>query len=454
MSRTDTARHVQTAPLSGHTYRVTNIILPGIEQLKDITLVDGIVTSIDPSGTGDSTANAETIDAQGCNAYPGMIDLYSRCREPGLTRKGNIASESVAALSAGFTQVLCSPDTLPAVDSVATVELINHRSMSVKGGARIIPMAALTLGLHGEQLSELATLQAAGCPVASQADIPIDNTMVLYSAMEYASSFDMPLLLCARDAQLGVDGCAHTGAVATQLGLPTIPVTAETVALTRLVELCRETHCRLHISRVSSARAVRIIEDAKAAGLPISCDVGLHHLFFIDEYLAGYDASFHSAVPFRSAQDRQALRDGLSSGVIDAICSDHAPHDIDAGLAPFPVTEPGLSAYDWFIPLLLQVPEVTALDFDTVMKKLHDAPSLILGETQHSSIDVGSSAEFFVLDRNAKIAAKSANNLSAGANNPLALHEASTLGLSELKGTVTAGFCHKWATRFNVDSSV
>ncbi len=451
MSSTDSNNRLHTTALSGQTLCVTGVLLPGNEQPQDITIVDGAISSIDASGTR-TADNIETIDAHGCHAYPGLIDLYSRCREPGLTRKGNIATESIAALSAGFTTVLCSPDTLPAVDSVATVELINHRSMNVRGGARIIPMAALTIGLDGEQLSELATLKAAGCPVASQADRPIENTTVLYSAMEYASSFDMPLLLCARDAQLGVDGCAHTGAVATQLGLPTIPVAAETVALTRLVELCSETQVRLHISRVSSARALRIIKDAKAAGLPITCDVGIHHLFFIDEYLAGYDASFHSAVPFRSADDRQALRDGLSSGVIDAVCSDHAPHDVDAGLAPFPVTEPGLAAYDWFMPLLLQLPQITGLDLDALMKKLHDVPADILGQQSGSGISVGGAANFFVLDKHVTCNVQPSITLSAGSNNPLALHDAKALSLSPLKGAVTLSFCDGWATRFNVNS--
>ncbi len=449
MNNTDNIkRRTLTTPLSGRTYIIKGVFLPGSTQPQNITLTDGNITRIDSGEALAVADNIEIIDAKGCHAYPGMIDLYSRCREPGLTRKGNIASESIAALSAGFTKVLCSPDTLPAVDSVATVELINHRSESVQGGANIVPMAALTIGLDGEQLSELATLHAAGCPVASQADRPIENTTVLYSAMEYASSFDLPLLLCARDAQLGIDGCAHTGAVATQLGLPTIPVAAETVALSRLVELCGETRCRLHISRVSSARAVHIIRDAKLAGLPISCDVGLHHLFFTDEFLVGYDASFHSAVPFRSAQDRQELRDALSSGVIDAICSDHAPHDIDAGLAPFPVTEPGLSAYDWFIPLLLQVPQVTGLDLDTVMDRLHKAPARILGKELSSSIQVGTSADFFLLDKNATVETPLTNTFSAGINNPLALHNASDLGLTELTGAVKAGFTNGWATQF------
>ena len=439
-----------TAWQEGHGYCVKSIKLPGLPLEQDIYIENGTITRIvncGESASRDHSAaeNQIEIHAKGCMALPGLVDLYSRCREPGLTRKGNIESESQAALAAGFTQVLCTPDTNPTVDNVATVELISHRSSATVGGASIIPMAALTLGLKGEQLSELATLKAAGCPVASQADQPLSSTTVLYSAMQYASSFDMPLLMNARDSQLGVDGCAHTGAIATSLGLPTVPVAAETVALLRLIELCRETGCALHISRVSSARAVQYIADAKQSGLPITCDVGLHHLFYIDEMLAGYDASFHSAVPFRSRDDRDALREGLANGIIDAICSDHAPHDVDAGLAPFPATEPGLSAYDWFIPLLLQVPSATGMTFDEVIATVHDAPLRILGKTPEQTFREGNRADFIVLDTQATIDQDKHALRSAGTNNPLSRHTAQELELGALRGKVQAVF-HNGAT--------
>lgn len=431
---------------------IKNGRLPGTSQPQDITIVGDTITDIRPGNANSADENDVVIDASECLVFPGLVDLYSRCREPGLTRKGNIASESIAALSAGFTQVLCSPDTVPAVDNVATVELIMHRSDQViageTAGATVTPMAALTVGLRGEQLSELATLQAAGCLVASQADQPIDSTTVLYSAMEYASSFDMTLLMNARDAQLGIHGCAHNGAIATQLGLPVIPVAAETVALARMIELCRETGCRLHISRISSARAIEHINDAKQEGLPISCDVGIHHLFYIDEFLAGYDASFHSAVPFRGRKDRQALRDGLQSGVIDAICTDHAPHDVDAGLAPFPVTEPGLSAYDWFIPLMLQIPEATGLSLEQVICKLHDEPLKILGNKTVAPLQTGSPANFFILKEDTPFIKNSANTFSTGINNPLAIHDAKALGLSPLSGSVEAVFHQGTTTQY------
>ena len=206
---------------------IRNVQLPGDKTPHVIIIRDGVVESISESANGQPASSAESIEinAAGLTALPGMTDLYTRLREPGLTRKGSIAKETQAALAAGFTCVLCAPDTQPAIDSVATVELVLHRA-EVANGARVIPMAALTAGLQGEQLSELATLQAAGCPVAGQADHLLESTTVLYSAMEYAASFNMPLFMTARDAQLGAGGCAHAGAMATRLGLPGIPVAA------------------------------------------------------------------------------------------------------------------------------------------------------------------------------------------------------------------------------------
>jgi len=436
MNRVEISTHDNTS------YRITGAKILNRHDAQTLTVHNGRIESIGDSNSPgeDNNRSYIEIDATGSLLIPGFLDLYSRCREPGLTRKGTIASESAAALAAGFTHVLCTPDTTPVVDNVATVELITHRSQQVHTGATVLPMAALTTGLEGKQLSELRTLQSAGCPVATNADYPIESTNVLYSAMQYASSFEMPVLLTARDAQLGIDGCAHSGATATQLGLPTIPVASETVALSRLIELCRDTQCQLHVSRISSARAVQYVERAKQAGLPVTCDVGIHHLFFTDELLAGYDSGFHSAVPFRSKEDRKALRNGLKNGVIDAICTDHAPHDVDAGLAPFPETEPGLSAYDWFIPLLLQVPGVADMSLEQVLSKVHDAPYDILNMKRICNFEVNDLASFFILDTQASIQPHDRALLSAGHNHPLTTHDATQIGLLPLHGKVKAAF--------------
>lgn len=318
------------------------------------------------------------IDGDGLLALPGFTDLYGRLREPGPSRRGSLRSECTAALHAGFTRVCASPDTEPAIDATATVELVLHRAASA-GAARVLPLAALTVGLDGTRLAELGTLAAAGCVAASHADAALDDTRLLHDAMAYAASVGMPLMLRARDARLGIRGCAHDGATATRLGLRGVPVAAETIALARYIELMHETGAALHVSRLSSARGVELVMRARDAGLPISADVGLAHLHCCDEDLDGFDARYASSVPFRSRADRQALRDAVRDGTIAAICSDHAPLDADASLAPFPQVEPGLSTYDRFLPMLLSLQRDADIPLERLIDAVAHAPLRCLG---------------------------------------------------------------------------
>lgn len=344
-------------PLDGVSVREDLDALPRVDLAFDPADGAGAGPRVLDAGTAAAPDRAEVVDGRGLVALPGFTDLYGRLREPGPSRRGTLASECRAALGAGFTTVVCAPDTEPAIDSTATVELV-LRHAAAAGAARVLPIAALTVGLEGVRMSELATLQEAGCVAAGQADRPLADTRLLSDAMKYAASFDLPLIMTARDARLGIGGCAHAGATALRLGLTGIPVAAETIALATLLELARDSGARLHVSRISSARGLHLIELAKAEGLPITCDVGIHHLYFTDEDIDGFDVRYRSAVPFRSVEDRTALREGVASGLIDAICSDHAPLDTDASLAPFPQAEAGLSAYDRFLPLLLGLGEV------------------------------------------------------------------------------------------------
>jgi len=253
-------------------------------------------------------------------------------------------------------------------------------------------MGALTIGLEGSKLTELVTLQKAGCLIFGQADQPISDSSVLLRAMEYAATFDIPVSLKPIDAALGRAGCVHDGPVASRHGLPGIPALAETAGLARLLELANASGCRLHISRISCARSVKLIKDAKASGMNITADVGIHHLFFTDEQINGYDSRFHSSVPFRSIEDRDALRQGISDGVIDAICSDHAPLDSDARLAPLPATVPGLSCYPQFLPLWLALPKLLGISTADLLHTVTSSPAKLLGLT----IDANSPAQFVI----------------------------------------------------------
>lgn len=327
----------------------------------------------------------------------GFVDLYARLCEPGLKRRGNIERETALAKQAGFAHIVCSPDTQPSIDSTATVQQILSTA-TAKAAVNVHPMGALTIGLEGTKLTELVTLQAAGCLIFGQADQPITDSSVLLRAMEYAATFDIPISLQPLDAALGSAGCVHDGPVASRHGLPGIPSLAETAGLARLLELANASGCRLHLSRISCARSVKLIEAAKASGLNVTADVGIHHLFFTSEQINGYDSRFHSAVPFRSEHDRDALRQGVSDGVIDAICSDHAPLDSDARLAPLPATVPGLSCYPQFLPLWLALPKLLGVTTSDLLHTITTSPAKILGLT----LDPESSA-LFVIDPDANI---------------------------------------------------
>ncbi|HBR96490.1 MAG TPA: dihydroorotase [Gammaproteobacteria bacterium] len=337
-----------------------------------------------------------TLDATGLVAIPGLIDLYARLREPGQEKKATIASETLAALHGGITTLICSPDTDPVIDETATVELI-HRRNDDAGFARVVPLAAMTQHLDGQQISELATLRDAGCVAASQADCALASVSTLRSIMEYAATFDIKLSMLAQDASLAGNGVMHEGLTSTRMGLVGVPVVAETVALSMILELAWQTGAAIHFSRITSARGLALIRDAKAQGLNITADTSINHLFLTDKNVTGFNSLCHTQPPLRSAEDRQALRDALSDGTLDAICTDHAPHDPDAKLAPFPASEPGISGLDTFLPLLLRLVDETPLSVSDVIRLASAGPAQLMG-LDGGTLTPGAVADVVLLD--------------------------------------------------------
>jgi dihydroorotase len=320
------------------------------------------------------------VTEAGACLLPGAIDLYARLREPGAAHKASIASELQCAARNGVTSVLCAPDTAPMIDSTAVVELVRDRARAAalqQSAARVFPLGALTKNLSEENLSELATLKRAGCVAMSNADSAIVNSALVKRALQYAASVDVAVHLHPIDRFLSDEGCAHDGRVAARLGLSGIPEHAETLALARDLMLIAATGVRAHISRISTARSVAMIAEAKQRGLQITCDVAIANLFLCENDLLGYRANAHVQPPLRTAEDRDALRAGVANGVIDAICSNHAPHDRDAKLAPFPMTEPGASTLDALLPLSLQLVDEGVLSWRRMLQALVYAPAEI-----------------------------------------------------------------------------
>jgi dihydroorotase len=407
--------------LNGHLIDPAN----GIDTQMDLHIADGQVCAL---GDTPPDFKAETtIDAKGRIVCPGLIDLSARMREPGQEHKATIASESLAAASGGITTLCCPPDTDPVIDTPAVVELIRRRSES-SGHARILPIGGLTKDLNGEALSEMAALQKAGCVSLSNGQTPFGNTLIQRRAMEYAATFGITVFLHPEDIYLKDQGCAHEGAIAARLGLPGIPLAAETVAVARDLALAEQTGCKIHFRGLSSGTAARMIRRARYDKLAVSADVAAHQLHLTEEDIDGFDSNCHVSPPLRTQADRETLRSAIADGTIGAICSDHQPHEADAKEAPFPSTAPGISALETLLPLTLKLVEENVLSLSDAIARLTWGPAKILG-LPLGQLAVGASADICIFDPKQSWHLEADKMLSLGHNTPF-------LG-QELSGRVT-----------------
>ncbi|MCF7970070.1 MAG: dihydroorotase [Methylococcaceae bacterium] len=356
-----------------------------LDQQGSLYIADGKIVGIMQAPDGFSADTS--LNAQGHIVCPGFVDLSARLREPGQSHKATMKSETKAAASAGFTSLCIPPDTNPAMDSPAIVELIEDKAEKC-GYPHIYPIAALTQKLAGTELSAMHALKKAGCIAVSNVHHALQNLLVLRRAMEYAATYDLLLIYCPQEASLSNNGCAHEGAMASRYGLPGIPVAAETIALMQCIELIEQTGCRVHFRGLSCARSVDLIAKAKTTGLPVTADVAMHQLHLTDADMRPYDSHYHVIPPLRNIHDRDALLAGIKNGTIDSICSDHQPHDVDAKLGAFPETEPGISTLETVLPLMLRLVAQKTLTLTQGIAKLSSEPARILGmNTGHLALN-------------------------------------------------------------------
>jgi dihydroorotase len=323
----------------------------GIDAKQDVFVAAGKIVGIGKA-PADFTAT-RTIDASGLVVAPGFVDLSARLREPGYEHKATLESELQAAMQGGVTTLICPPDTDPVLDEPGLVEMLKHRAKTLNQ-AHVYPLGALTTGLKGEALTEMAELTDAGCIGFAQADRPILDTTVMLRAMQYAKTFDYTVWLRPQDPHLGRNGVAHSGPVASRLGLSGVPVMAETVALHTILELVRVTGTRVHLCRMSTAAGLELVRAAKKEGLPITCDVGAHHVHMTEMDIGFFDANARLTPPLRSQRDRDAICAALLDGTVDAICSDHTPVDDDEKLLPFGEASPGATGLELLLSLALK----------------------------------------------------------------------------------------------------
>ncbi len=356
------------------------------------------------------------INAKDKLVLPGLVDLCARLREPGLEHKGTIQTESFAANSSGITSICCPPDTDPVIDTPAVIELIHQRSRDA-GRTNIYPLGALTQNLNSEQLAEMHILKQAGCIGVSNAYNSIDNAEVLRRAFEYAHSCDLTVFLYAEDNALKNNGVAHEGALSTRLGLPAIPESAETVAISRALLLAEQTNVRLHFCRLSTARGVQLIKAAQKQNLPVTADVAICNLLLTEMDIADYNSDCHLQPPLRSERDRTGLIAGINDGTITAICSDHQPHDADAKATPFSLTESGASTIEHLLPLTMHLVNRKELKLEKAISLLTSQAANILS-IEKGTLETGKDADICILDIDASTSVSKDNLLSAGKNSP------------------------------------
>jgi len=391
----------------------------GVDEIQSLYIADGKVVGL--GGVPEGYKADNIIDASGCVVTPGFIDLCTYLREPGYEYKGTVASETYAAVKGGFTAVCCPPETLPVNDTEAVTNLILDLADRA-GFAKVYPIGALTKGLKGQQLSELYSLRQAGCVAVGNGDHSVASLSVMKRCFEYAKTHGVSVFVRPEEASLAVDGCVHEGAVGTRLGLNGIPALAETVAVSQLILLAEETGVHLHLSHLTTAKSVQLVAEAKRSGLRITADVAIQHLILTDETVSGFDSRFHCRPPLRTHADRIALIKGLNDGVIDAVCSQHQPHEAAAKQAPFAESDPGISSVEVVLPLLLGLVRESELSLATLVKALSVGAAGVL-EVAGGSLAVGGVADVCVFDPDEAWRVTAESMLSAGKNTPWGEHE-------------------------------
>jgi dihydroorotase len=384
-----------------------------LDEIADLSIKDGHIATI---GDLSSLNAALDIDAKGMILSPSFVDLHTCLRDLNQIQKGTIASETKAASSAGFTHLCASPDTQPCSDSSSVISLIKSKAVAA-GYCDLLPVAALTKDLKGTELSNMEALSRAGCIGFSNASYDIDDNTVLLRCYEYAATFGFKVLVQAQDRQLG-DGHMHAGATATRMGLDGILVIAETLAISRHLQLMQHTGVSGHFNQLTSAAGVALIRQAKAQGMSITADVGIAHLCFTDTAIEGYRSQYHVQPPLRDESDRKALIAGIKDGTIDAICSAHQPHESVAKCAPFAATATGMATYDMLVPLVQGLVDAGDLTWGLAIQALSsNSAAIALGNTTH--LTEGAPANLTVIDPNHHWTLNTASQVSHGTNQAL-----------------------------------
>lgn len=382
-----------------------------IDTVTNLYIESGIIAAI---GEAPAQFNADkVINAKGQWAIPGLVDLSVYLREPGQENKATIEHEMQVAARSGITTVCAMSEPLSPIDTSAGINLIKEKVQKANA-TQVEVIGAL---LKGDQLSNMGSLKNAGCVAISQGLEPISGLNLLRKSMDYAATIGLKLFYQPIEHNLLSNGCAHEGAVATRLGLPPISPAVETSAMAQMLMMVEETNIPVHFCRLSCAKSVELLRLAKGNGLPVSSDVAAHQLFLTEMDISDFNTLCYTLPPLRSERDRDALRQGVAEGVIDAICSDHQPHDIDAKLAPFQQASPGISALETLLPLTLRLVEEGVLTLEQALSSVTHKPASIVNKAK-GSLAVGQPADLSLFDPEQSLDISLETFKSQGKNSP------------------------------------
>ncbi|MGI9310298.1 MAG: dihydroorotase [bacterium] len=388
----------------------------GVDQVCDVYVAQGKVAALRAPAKRSKKFDGVRIDADGLMVLPGLIDLCARLRQPSEAHKAITKTEARAAARGGIARIVCPPDAFPVIDTPAMARMLQDRAAAY-GFTRVHPLGALTVGLDGERLADMALLMDAGCVGVSNGLRAVGNTLVMRRAMQYAATYDLAVFTTPRDAWLQGNCVVHEGAVSTRLGLPAIPEAAETVGVARDLALIETSGARAHFDLISSGRAVEMIAEAKTRGLPVSAGVAIHHLHLNEGDIGAFDAQCKVFPPLRTERDQRALLRGIADGTINAICSDHQPHSADAKLAPFAEAAAGIAGVDTLLALTMRLVDQDALPLDAAIAALTAKPAAVIG-IDAGHLGVGAVADLCLFDPTKEWTLSPETMRSDGRNSP------------------------------------
>ncbi len=365
-----------------------------LDEVLDVLAADGVIKEIGKNLA--SPAGATTVDAGGCYVTPGLIDMHVHLRDPGLEYKEDIVSGTKAAVAGGFTSVCCMPNTKPVIDSKAIASYIIAKAKS-EGFCNVFPVGTITQGMGGERMSEMGELKEAGCVAVSDDGKPVKNAELMRRALQYAQGMGILVISHAEELDLVGEGTMNEGFTSTELGLKGIPRVAEDIATAREVMLAEYTGAPVHIAHVSTVGAVRIIRDAKARGVKVTCETAPHYFTLTDDAVRGYNTNAKMNPPLRESTDVAAIKAGLKDGTIDCIATDHAPHHLDEKDLEFNEAMNGIVGLETSLPLALCLVADGTLTLKEMVEKMSVNPSEILS-LGRGTLKTGSPADITVID--------------------------------------------------------